>query len=59
MIKILNLNDKRHWHCPKCSCVDISLNKFYLLGEAKARVKINREGEAFNLVINEKTKYLN
>jgi len=39
------------------------LNKFYLFGAAnarvkKARVQINREGKAFNLVIHEKMQYL-
>jgi len=47
----------------ECSCVDLCLNKFYLFGAAnarvkKARVKINREGKAFNLVILEKMQYL-
>jgi len=34
------------------------LNKFYLFGEAKARVKINREGKAFYSPNIQKMKYL-
>ena len=48
---------------PGYSCIDMCLNKFYLFGAAnarvkKARVQINREGKAFNLVIHEKMQYL-
>jgi hypothetical protein len=47
MIKILHLNDKDTDIRSGCSCVDMCLNKFYLFGEAKARVKINREEKGF------------
>jgi len=48
---------------PGCSCVDMCLNEFYLFGATnatviKARVKVNREGKALNLVIREKMQYL-